>query len=123
MSSLLARYRQVQAQIKSLESEIQEIEKDPEFLVEKEFYEKLQQLMADYNKTTDQVVAYLLPEAAKESSKGTRGPRPGTPRKRLKYMNPHTGEVVVSASGNHKVLRGWRENYPDVDIKDWIVAE
>ena len=123
MSSMLARYRQIQAQIKSIESEMQRIENDPEFQREKEFYDKLKSLMADYEKTPDQVILFLNPSAEVAQPKGMRGPRPGTPRKRFKYVNPHSGEEVISASGNHKVLRRWREENPSADIKDWIIEE
>ena len=121
MSSMLAKYRQIQAQIKSIESEMRKIESDPEFQKEKEFFDKLKALLGDYEKTPEQVVRILNPDAVAAQKKGARGPRPGTPRKRNRYVNPHTGEEVVSASGNHNVLRRWREENPGVDIKDWIV--
>lgn len=123
MSSMLARYRQIQAQMKSIESEMQKIENDPEFQKEKEFYDKLKSLMGEYDKSSDQVILYLNPGADVVQPKGARGPRPGTPRKRFKYVNPHSGEELISASGNHKVLRKWREENPGTDIKGWIVEE
>ena len=39
------------------------------------------------------------------------------------YKNPHTGEEVKTAGGNHTVLKQWRKDYPEIDLKDWLVSE
>lgn len=49
---------------------------------------------------------------------------PGGRRQTRKYTNPHTGEVVKTRGGNHRVLNEWRKRY-GADVVDgwWVVAE
>lgn len=42
------------------------------------------------------------------------------PRKLVTYQNPHTGEVVVTRGGNHRILNQWREEYGEDAVKSWV---
>ncbi|MDT4852441.1 hypothetical protein FQZ97_866740 [compost metagenome] len=36
------------------------------------------------------------------------------------YKNPHTGEVVETKGGNHKVLNAWKAEFGADEVKSWI---
>lgn len=125
MSKLVTQHRAIEAQIKQLQTELAAIESHPEYENEKEFAVFLEDLMNEHGKTLSDIVEILEPgffSVAKES-KSTRGPVPGTPRKRLKYKNPHTGECVETAGGNNRVLKEWKKQYPSQNLKEWIVGD
>jgi hypothetical protein len=47
--------------------------------------------------------------------KGTRKPR------QIKiYKNPHSGEVVETKGGNHKVLKEWKAEYGSDEVESWL---
>lgn len=35
------------------------------------------------------------------------------------YQNPHTGEIVKTRGGNHKVLNAWRDKYGKDTVNGW----
>lgn len=119
MSSLVAQYRQIEAQIKTLKSELQMIEARPEFAEDLAFLQSLDALMNDYGKSAGEVLRILNPSGV-DSQRGP-GARRGM-RKQTTYKNPHTGETVTTAGGNHKVLKEWKKQYPETNIKEWIVG-
>lgn len=50
-----------------------------------------------------------------ESKAGTRKPR------QVKvYKNPHTGEVVESKGGNHKILKEWKAEHGSATVESWL---
>lgn len=123
MTTKVVQYRAIQAEIKRLEKELSVIEEDPIYVREAEFVRKLDDLLAEYGKSYPVAIAILDPErvAREQVEKSTRSDA-GKPRKINRYKNPHTGEVVESASGNNKTLKLWKTEYPGVNIKDWIEA-
>lgn len=124
MVNLVAQHRSIEAQIKSLQKELEQIEQDPAYATERAFADALASLMDEYGKTPRDIILILDPDSAKtKTERPPRGPAPGSARKRLRYQNPHTGDVVETAGGNHKVLKEWRLKYPESNIKDWIVGE
>lgn len=124
MSKLVTQHRAIQAQIQSLKTELVAIEQSPAYARELAFADALEGLMNEYNKSLRDVVSILDPESSKtESTRAARGPAPGTARPRMRYKNPHTGEVVETASGNNTVLKNWKIQYPNENIKEWIEGE
>ncbi|HBP4970075.1 TPA: histone-like nucleoid-structuring protein, MvaT/MvaU family [Pseudomonas aeruginosa] len=124
MSKLVIQHRAIEAQIKSLQTELAAIEQNPDYAKELAFVDALDGLMKDYGKSLRDVVVILDPDARlAEPARPARGPAPGTARPRLRYKNPHTGEVVETASGNNRVLKDWKNQYPGENIKDWIEGE
>jgi hypothetical protein len=64
------------------------------------------------------VIAIFDPQAPlplEGRPQGSRGPR-----KVQTYRNPHTNEKLVTAGGNNRVLKEWKKQYPQENIKDWI---
>jgi hypothetical protein len=37
------------------------------------------------------------------------------------FRNPHTGQVVKTKGGNHKVLNEWRKEFDKETIDSWII--
>jgi hypothetical protein len=36
------------------------------------------------------------------------------------YKNPHSGEVVETKGGNHKVLKEWKAEYASEQVESWL---
>ncbi|MNY70929.1 hypothetical protein D3C86_2091590 [compost metagenome] len=52
---------------------------------------------------------------AVESKSGSRKPR------QVKvYKKPHTGEVVETKGGNHKILKEWKAKYGSDTVESWL---
>lgn len=130
MSQIIVEYRSIQYQIKELERGLAAITANPDYGREMEFEAKLRNLMAIYGKSLRDVVLILDPDAERfnlefqrvDKVHKARGSYRG-PRAVQTYKNPHTGEVVETAGGNHKTLKQWRHAYPHTDLKTWIVKD
>lgn len=130
MSQVIVEFRSIQDQIKELELRLNAIKANPDYGREAEFEAKLRNLVAIYGKSLRDIVLMLDPDAERYSLEfqrvdkvhKARGSYRG-PRAVQTYKNPHTGEVVETAGGNHKTLKQWRHAYPHTEIKDWIVKE
>jgi hypothetical protein len=93
------------------------------------FQAKLNDLMEKYKVSRADVLQMWGVE--EKISKATKAPKSAKPAKAgdkrfqarpLKtYKNPHTGEVVKTKGGNHKVLNAWRETYGKDVIDAWMV--
>jgi len=116
---LIFRHREIQTQIASLQHELSEIERNPLYEKELKWAKDLEALMASHGKSAEDVV-HLLGANVVAAPNRNRGSKVGIPRKRNTYRNPHTGEEIQSASGNHKILKDWKTKYPNDDIKTWI---
>lgn len=113
-------YYQKKQLMEQLADEISKLEEDEALKSELAFEDSIRQLMDEYNKSPKQVFQILkaidpsLAPAKAEGGSGTRARRP------LKtYKNPHTGEVVKTRGGNHKVLNAWREKYGKEAVQSW----
>ena len=124
MTRLVIQHRELTAQIKSLENELRAIEASPVYVKERAFLDELETLLREYGKTLRDVISTLDPDAGDaRPARGARGPAPGTMRKRMRYKNPHTGEHIDTAGANNRILKAWKQKYPNDNIKDWIVGE
>lgn len=93
------------------------------------FQAKLNDLMEKYKVSRADVLQMWGVE--EKISKATKAPKSAKPAKAgdkrfqarpLKtYKNPHTGEVVKTKGGNHKVLNAWRETFGKDVIDAWMV--
>lgn len=114
-------YYQKKELMDKLAREIEALEKDQALKKEFEFQEKLKGLMSDYGKSAKDLLKTLAtidPSVAGkiDGSASTDGRK----RRPLKtYKNPHTGEVVKTRGGNHKVLNAWREKYGKETVNSW----
>ena len=79
-----------------------------------EFASKLRALLAKYSYSPRDVISLLDPTAFK---RGKSAPLPAAEKGNLKarklkiYKNPHSGEIVETKGGNHKLLNVWKAEH------------
>lgn len=85
-----------------------------------EFEKKLPALLDHYGFSLTHIVNLLEPESTKHSQKpvATTGTR--KPREVKIYKNPHTGEVIETKGGNHKVLKEWKTKHGGDEVESWL---
>ncbi|MFJ2550195.1 histone-like nucleoid-structuring protein, MvaT/MvaU family [Pseudomonas sp. NPDC087612] len=118
--SRLAEYRKLEQQLAAQLAELESMKSDSGLKKEMEFESKLRALLDEYSYSLRNVINLLDPQAghrapATESKAGVRKPR------QLKvYKNPHSGEVVETKGGNHKVLKEWKAQYGSSTVESWL---
>ena len=115
--SMLQEYRQIENTIRELSERLASLSKDDKLQREIEFEEKLNQLMAQYGKKPNDVVAILAPES--KAATPARATRTKRPRRVKRYTNPKNGEVIETKGGNHKVLKEWKQQYGAEKVESW----
>ncbi|MGO2133637.1 MAG: histone-like nucleoid-structuring protein, MvaT/MvaU family [Halomonas sp.] len=123
MSSLLSNYMRKEQLLKELQSDLAKLESDDRLKAELEFKSKLEELMVEFDKTASDVISLLDPKPLENTGRETVGARNATRRRRrLKvYKNPHSGEVVETRGGNHKVLKAWKDEHGRETVESWVV--
>lgn len=120
--SRLAEFRALEQQLAAQLAELETLKNDDGLKREIEFEQKLRNLLGEYGYSLRNIIAILDPQAssrrapaAAESKAGTRKPR------QVKiYKNPHSGEVVETKGGNHKVLKEWKAEYGSDTVESWL---
>lgn len=120
--SKLAEFRAVEKALAEQITHLESLKNDVNLQKEIEFERKLNELMAAYGKSLHDVTAILDPQALGEA--GPRGGRGARPKRRARavkvYRNPHSGEVVETKGGNHKVLKAWKAEYGGDVVDGWL---
>lgn len=116
--SKLHEYLSAKKTLAELQAQLEALENDPAFTKDLEFQKKLEDLISEFGKSDNDVLIALGLNPSEIKSKGSNGPK----RSLKTYKNPHTGEVVKTRGGNHKVLNEWRKQYGKDVINSWIVA-
>ena len=127
MASVLSDYLKKEQMLKQLQEELHALENNSELKAELEFKERLQALMTEHGKLARDVCEMLDPtyhskpaKAAKVSTSSTDGRK----KRALKvYKNPHTGEVVETRGGNHKVIQEWKAEFGNEEVVSWVIKE
>lgn len=122
MTKLVIQHRELEAQVESLLTQLADLENNPEYQKEVEFVRKLDSLLSEYGKDFEDVRRIFDPQPTESKGSKEHANR-GKPRKPVTYRNPYSNEIVVSAGGNNKILKQWKNEYPDVNIKDWIEGD
>lgn len=119
--SRLAEFRALEQQLAAQLAELETLKNDDGLKREIEFEQKLRNLLGEYGYSLRNVIAILDPQASRsapaatESKAGTRKPR------QVKiYKNPHSGEVVETKGGNHKILKEWKSEYGADEVESWL---
>lgn len=120
--SRLAEFRQLEKHLAEQLAALEAMKGDEGLKKEVEFETKLRALLAEYSYSLRNVIAILNPQAstrrapaATESKAGSRKPR------QVKiYKNPHSGEVVETKGGNHKILKEWKTEYGSDEVESWL---
>lgn len=115
----LSDYVLLQKQIEDMKKELKTYNSDENFQKELSFLNEIEEVISKYGKTKEETANLLCPKADEALTEVLSRPRKKrTPKT---YKNPHTGETVTTAGGNHKTLKKWREDHPDAILADWIV--
>nr|WP_282104470.1 histone-like nucleoid-structuring protein, MvaT/MvaU family [Pseudomonas juntendi] len=86
---------------------------------ELEFEDKLRSLLDEYDMSLRNVVNILDPHAGRgQVQVSAKAPRKEREVKR--YQNPHTGEVVETKGGNHKILKEWKAEHGNQEVESWV---
>lgn len=117
--SLINEFRETKERIKELESRLADLSQDSKLKKELEFEEKLRALMAEYNKSLRDITVIIDPQAARSAPARTTT-RTRRPRRTKQYNNPHTGEVIETKGGNHKILKEWKAKWGGDTVESWV---
>lgn len=122
--SKVAQFQQLQAKLKAMEVEVEQLRNDPRVQRSQECLGMLKELMAEYDMSLEDLVALVKPGAVVVmGDKAVAAPRTRAPRRTKHYKNPHTGEQVSTRGGNHSTLREWREQWGAEAIEGWWTYE
>jgi hypothetical protein len=64
------------------------------------------------------IISLLDPQASRQAPAQTTGTR--KPRELKVYKNPHTGEIVETKGGNHKILKEWKTKHSSGVVESWL---
>lgn len=119
--TLLAKYISKEKELKRLEVELKVLKSNSRLQQEIAFKNRIEALMAEYNQTRRDVVALLYPEHPSTLSNDNLD---GRKRRNLKvYKNPYTNEVIETRGRNHKVIRAWKKQYGQEEVRRWVISE
>ncbi|MCQ4298121.1 DNA binding protein [Pseudomonas stutzeri] len=113
--SKIAEYKRLEAQLAEQLAALDKLKTDGQLKREMEFEDKLKALINEYGFNARTVLDILDP--AQTGDVAPVGRRRA--RETKTYKNPHTGEVVETKGGNHKILNAWKEQYGAEAVKSW----
>tara|TARA_Y100000815_G_C13337818_1_gene498597 strand:- start:2719 stop:3069 length:351 start_codon:yes stop_codon:yes gene_type:complete len=113
--SKIAEYKRLEAQLAEQLAALDKLKGDNKLQQEMEFETKLKGLLNEYGFGLQTVLDILDPTPS------TKVFDPGNRRTRVvkTYTNPHTGEVVETRGGNHKILNAWKAEYGAEQVRSW----
>ncbi|MCD1608607.1 histone-like nucleoid-structuring protein, MvaT/MvaU family [Stutzerimonas kunmingensis] len=118
--SRLAEFRKLEEQLALQLAELEAMKSDGSLQREMEFEDKLRALMAEYDVNLPNLINILDPQAKAPRAAASTDKR--RERKIKLYKNPHTGEVVETKGGNHKVLKAWKAEFGNDEVESWVQA-
>ncbi|WP_448681169.1 histone-like nucleoid-structuring protein, MvaT/MvaU family [Pseudomonas nicosulfuronedens] len=117
--SRLAEFRAAEKALAEQLAHLESLKNDSALKKEIEFEEQLKKLMSQYGKSLKEVVSILDPSSSNETRKGAPAGGQRKARELKIYRNPHTGEVVETKGGNHRALRGWKDEFGSDTVESW----
>ncbi|SDI26483.1 H-NS family protein MvaT [Pseudomonas delhiensis] len=120
--SKLAEFRAAEKALAEQIAHLESLKNDDKLQKEIEFEKKLKKLMEAYGKSLRDLILILDPQALSAApSRADRGAKTRRRERAIKvYRNPHSGEVVETKGGNHKVLKAWKTEYGADVIDSWL---
>jgi hypothetical protein len=113
-------YYQKKQLVEKLSEELQQLEQDNSLKQELKFEQDVRNLMGQYDKSPRDVLEILATIDPSLAGGKVESSPTGRPKRPLKtYKNPHTGEVVKTRGGNHKVLNEWRQEHGKETVQSW----
>lgn len=118
--SRLAEFRALEQQLAAQLAELESLKNDDGLKREIEFEQKLRNLLGEYGYSLRNVIAILDPQASTRAPAAAASKAVRKPRDVKIYKNPHSGEVVETKGGNHKVLKEWKAEYGSDTVESWL---
>jgi len=115
--SKIAEYKRLEAQLAEQLAALDKLKTDDKLQQEIEFETRLKALLQEYGYSLRTVIEILDPAPVAESTQ----PRVRRERSLKIYTNPHTGEVIETRGGNHKVINAWKAQFGADEVKSWAV--
>jgi hypothetical protein len=118
--SKLAEYRQLEKHLAEQLQALEALKGDSALKKEIEFETKLRGLLDQYGFSLKHIINLLDPHSTtrRQTSATTTGTR--KPRELKTYKNPHTGEVIETKGGNHKILKEWKAEHGSETVESWV---
>jgi hypothetical protein len=118
--SKLAEFRQLEKHLAEQLQALEALKGDVGLKKEIEFEAKLRALLVEYGYSLQNVINLLDPQAGRRAPVVESGPGIRKPRQVKVYKNPHTGEVVETKGGNHKILKEWKAQHGSTTVESWL---
>lgn len=119
--SRLAEFRAAEKALADQLAHLESLKNDDGLKKEIEFETKLKALMGEYGKSLNDVVLILDPTSSAGGAKRSQKlDLRRKPRAVKVYKNPHTGAVIETKGGNHKLLKAWKEEYGNDTVDSWL---
>lgn len=119
--SKLAEFRAAERALQEQLAQLESLKGNAGLKKEIKFEEKLKNLMQSYGKSMKDVMTILDPTSAgrKQENAVVTSRRP---RVLKRYQNPHSGEVLETKGGNHRVLKEWKTQFGASTVESWLQA-
>lgn len=119
--SKLAEFRAAERALAEQLAHLESLKNDAGLKKEIEFEEELKRLLNQYGKSLRDVIAILDPQSYRAQPGRSRAEQGARRARATKvYKNPHTGEVVETKGGNHKVLKAWKQEHGNDVVEGWL---
>lgn len=118
--SKLAEFRQLEKHLAEQLQALEALKGDAGLKKEIEFETKLRALLAEYGYSLPNVINLLDPQSGRRAPAVDSKASTRKPRQVKIYKNPHTGEVVETKGGNHKMLKEWKAEYGSSTVESWL---
>lgn len=116
--SKLAEFKALEVQLAEQLKQLDALKNDEGLKREIEFESKLRTLMAEYGMSLRWIISLLDPQPASKAEQKVTSDR--RERQMKTFKNPHTGEVVQTKGGNHKVLKAWKAEFGAKVVDGWL---
>jgi hypothetical protein len=120
--SRLAEFRKLEQQLAQHLAELESLKNDSGLQKEIEFETKLRALLGEYSFSLKDVINILDPQQASRRSQ-LQAIAPVKAQRKARdmkvYKNPHTGELVETKGGNHKLLKQWKAEHGADTVESW----
>lgn len=119
--SRLAEFRQLEKHLAEQLAALEAMKGDEGLQREVEFETKLRELLAEYGYSLRNVISLLDPQASRRTATANDAKAVSRKPRQVKiYKNPHSGEVIETKGGNHKVLKSWKAEYGFDEVDSWL---
>ncbi|MBT2375392.1 histone-like nucleoid-structuring protein, MvaT/MvaU family [Pseudomonas fluorescens] len=118
--SKLVEFRQLERSLAEQLQALEALKESAGLKREIEFEAKLRALLAEYGFSLLGVINLLDPQAGRSATMVEPKAVIRRSRQIKTYKNPHTGGVVETKGGNHKILKEWKSEYGTATVESWL---